>query len=107
MTTEITRIDLTDELLDRWLERLKDPTTQRHERSLRSSSNPEAMCCLGHLCDLVDPDEWSGRFNCTWGGRSAFSPPIYRNGEKVQDQDLVVVNDGENRFPIAEIEALR
>lgn len=54
-------IDLTDELLDRWTERLEHPDTQRTTGKLRDLENPDAMCCIGHLADIVDPNAWSTR----------------------------------------------
>ena len=115
----ITPIDLTDELLDRWIERLKDPATKRHTGSLRSIADPDAMCCLGHLADIVNPDGWrdsAGR-GYSWGDGYDDAYYICRNGDEVDVGKLYAINDGgwdpaegchvEGRFPVAEIEALR
>ena len=107
----MTTIDLTDELLDRWLERLQHPDTEQEFGRLRRRST-RAMCCLGHLCDLVDPDGWkdsSWTLDVFWGpgDHAGVSPPIYRNGVEVDRDMLAAINDNERRFPIEEIEALR
>ena len=107
-----TTIDLTDELLDRWLERLKDPETKRNTGALRSTADPDAMCCLGHLADIVDPDGWRRRREdggYAWESDSLDPYKLVRNGDRVNANLLWNINDNvfHGRFPIAEIEALR
>ncbi len=43
---------------ERWIERLREPGRKQTRGVLRGYDDPEAMCCLGHLCDEQDPDGW-------------------------------------------------
>lgn len=47
-----------------WLERLRDPRSKQAQRALRIG---EGMCCLGHLCHIIDPTGWSRRTPDTVG----------------------------------------
>lgn len=44
------------EIRQRWLEALRSEKYSQGRNLLRQEGN--AFCCLGVLCDLVDPDGW-------------------------------------------------
>jgi len=43
------------ELKKKWIARLRDPNTKQGQYNLKTSYG---FCCLGVLCDLVDPNIW-------------------------------------------------
>ena len=47
------------ELKARWLEALRSGRYQQGRQSLRPTL--ESYCCLGVLCDVIDPQGWDGR----------------------------------------------
>jgi hypothetical protein len=61
MTTDIDR-----DLVIRWVKRLRDPLSRQAKQVLRSTEDHAAMCCLGHLCDIVDPDGWGMDIDGEW-----------------------------------------
>jgi hypothetical protein len=64
------RIDT--ELVARWIEALEGDRYRQGEQYLHPT--PETFCCLGVLCDLIDPAAWDddGR----WHGEHAVLPGI-------------------------------
>lgn len=40
----------------KWIDYLKEPTTQKHVGSLESPTNSDSRCCLGHACHVLIPD---------------------------------------------------
>ena len=44
------------EAFDLWLKQLRDPRSQRYRYELQSASQPNARCCLGHLCHALGVD---------------------------------------------------
>lgn len=98
-------IELTDTQANDWLSRLEDPETRRFENRLRSTRDSEAMCCLGHLGDIIDPEAWAAMANGAWKwGNSVLSlPEVTYRGVELDQNALAVVNDAEHRFPVAEV----
>ena len=101
-------IELTDELLDRWLERLRDPKARKARGRLRNKRG--GMCCLGHLADLVDPDwrvnPWDGSVHHASLNVTLLSK-LTRNGQTIPQTPLAEANDDDPGFPIHLIERLR
>lgn len=52
---------LDKELRDRWIEALKSGKYQQGKGKLRyRKEDSDQFCCLGVLCDVVDPEGWKG-----------------------------------------------
>jgi hypothetical protein len=94
-------IELTDQQADDWLARLEDPATKRFERRLRGRDDPEAMCCLGHLADIIDPEGWTGTE--TWWSWESSIPSVTYRGLPLDQNRMTGINDYQHRFPIPEI----
>lgn len=49
----------------KWIDFLKEPTTQKATDYLVDSENPEARCCLGHACHVLEIafDPKTGRYD--------------------------------------------
>ncbi len=43
-------------LLNKWIARLEDPNAKQAREVLRDENG--GMCCLGVLCDIVNPNNW-------------------------------------------------
>ena len=102
------KIELTDKQANDWLARLEDPNTKRAEGRLRGSSDPEAMCCLGHLADILDSQAWTkGDMWWSWGDGNLGSgyglPRVTYRGLPLDQTNMASVNDYQHRFPIEEI----
>ena len=52
-------------LLNKWIARLEDPTTKQGKNMLLKKDG--SMCCLGVLCDIVDPNGWTEMPDEDWG----------------------------------------
>lgn len=97
-------IELTDQQADDWLARLEDPATKRGTGRLRDKGDPEVMCCLGHLADILDPGGWEMvRGLLEWGGSDVHLPDVTYRGMELGQYDMASINDVEDRFPIDEI----
>lgn len=97
-------IELTDQQADDWLARLEDPSTKRAERWLRDANIPEAMCCLGHLADILDPNGWKMvGLRWSWWRSDVGLPRVTYRGLPLDQQLMAGINDGERRFPVPEI----
>ena len=107
-------IDLTDDLLDRWIARLEHPSSERARGQLRDPNNPHAMCCLGHLADMLNPDGWKRKPGGSWLHLTVDPYDLSRHGRDIRSYRLASINDGAvlhgrdtGRFPIEELKALR
>ena len=74
----------------KWLARLRDPSAKQARERLRID---DAMCCLGHFCDVLDPEGWEGNYHRT---RIGFPPTplasVAKLSESVQNY-LAHAND--------------
>lgn len=97
-------------LLNKWIERLEDPNTMQGKGGLRTL---HGFCCLGVLCDIVDPtgwnkDQWGWFFNYKQNITiRGFLPPILaqENGMEPigissgsREAALSTLNDGNYTF---------
>lgn len=79
------------ELKRKWIEALRSGKYQQGRGSLR---NPETncFCCLGVLCDIVDPEGWMEDFPRLHRGRGTFVAVsklgVENPGELVRQNDL-------------------
>lgn len=102
-------IELTDQQADGWLARLEDPATIGAERRLRDMYDPKAMCCLGHLADILDPEGWvKGEASWFWPARLSARnavdlPHVTYRGLPLDQGRMASINDSQHRFPIPEI----
>lgn len=94
-----------------WLEALRSGKYKQGKLCLRDQDN--AFCCLGVLCDLVDPDKWFREEDKDTG-------PIYWNyGDKLDNDPLSYAlpplearlfwndkGDSQNTFPVASPEGI-
>ena len=94
-------IELTDTQVDDWLARLEDPATKRTVGWLRNRDVPEAMCCLGHLADIIDPEAWTE--DVIWRSWKHSIPHVTYRGLPLDRCSMAEINDDEDRFPIPEI----
>lgn len=51
------------ELKAKWVAALRDPERKQTQGVLRRGN---AMCCLGVLCDVIDPEKWQSDDGLTW-----------------------------------------
>jgi hypothetical protein len=97
-------IELTDTQVDSWLARLENPATKRFEKQLRNIDDPEAMCCLGHLADIIDPNGWvKDRGAWRWAGDAWTLPQVSYLSLFLNRTLMADVNDNQHLFPIPEI----
>jgi len=53
---------------DKWLEALRSKDYVQGRKRLRyKTSNEDTYCCLGVLCDLIDPEAWET--DMSWRGK--------------------------------------
>lgn len=50
-------------MLNEWIKRLEDPNAKQAIGTLNCESG---MCCLGVLCDIVDPNGWTDGYHKTF-----------------------------------------
>lgn len=91
------------ELKKRWLEALRSGEYKQGQRRLRNNSDEH--CCLGVLCDLIDPGAWeSGMEGYRWKeGHSGLIPDatLDRIGLRSSDQATCArLNDHGNSFDV-------
>lgn len=77
------------ELKRKWVEALRSGKYEQGHGALRKD---DKFCCLGVLCDVVDPNGWSE--DCYWRGEYAL-PPSHVLGN-LTASDLVYLNDEKN-----------
>ena len=85
--------------LTQWVARLRDPSSLQTRCHLREAGT-RAMCCLGHLGDLIDPDGWRSNY---WRGARA-NLGVHRPSWMSRRQlfDAIHLNDHQ-RLSLAEI----
>ena len=49
-----TSVHAKQEKMRRWISYLREPGRRKHKDALQSVSDPEARCCLGHLCHTLN-----------------------------------------------------
>jgi len=64
------------ELKAKWIEALRSGRYKQGRGFLRNAN--DEFCCLGVLCDIVDPSRWekNGNKACAWDGLRMY-PPDY------------------------------
>lgn len=65
------------ELRDRWIAALTDGSYQQgqgHLRYVRQLDGTPLYCCLGVLCDIIDPNGWSDIMGAHRLGHGLLSP---------------------------------
>lgn len=62
---------------EQWAARLRDPNSRQAGGQLMSRDG--AMCCLGHLADLIDSDGWQGKFWHDLGSNLSGKGPAWIN----------------------------
>lgn len=94
---------LTKQLKTKWIRALK---SGKYKQTTGALKNHEGFCCLGVLCDLINPKGWRGdkdyEFNFN-GSRTGFMP--VRMGilpKKIQKQLADLNDNGESFEDIAE-----
>jgi hypothetical protein len=79
-------------LKTKWIEALE---SGRYKHSRLSLRNMAGYCCLGVLCDIVDPNGWDGNvFMYEEEGRGGYLPEKLRT-------DLGIQSDLETRLSVA------
>ena len=79
-----------------WLERLRSGEYEQIQGRLRSD---DGYCCMGVLCEIIDPNKWQTRDNLDWewgyGGTKIPESVLYEIGltEGIQ-RVLLKRNDG-------------
>ena len=97
-------IELTDTQADNWLARVEDPATKRAEEWLRDMDDPEAMCCLGHLADIINSNGWWKITSSLWSWGGYGLPKVTYRGVELDQGLMSDINDREHRFPVREIQ---
>jgi hypothetical protein len=58
---------ITKELLTKWLEALRSGKYTQARQLLRGGDSfCPSFCCLGVLCDIIDPKGWKKYYNANW-----------------------------------------
>lgn len=96
------------DLRDRWIAALESGEYQQADGRLRRASlhgDGDAYCCLGVLCNLLDPNAWDATEDGfqVWGDeKSIFIPPVEALARVGLDEgiagDLATRNDGGDTF---------
>ena len=97
---------MTPELKSSWLEALRSGRYPQGRGALKSRDLDGSVryCCLGVLCDLMDPNKWSltpASLAYKWDGRAGTLPDYVKAelGMREKTGKLVVMNDnGCNTF---------
>lgn len=71
------------QLKEQWVNALRSGDYGQSQKILRDPEDENAYCCLGVLCDLIDPDGWSyhEKFGWYWhdpetgAARDTYLPP--------------------------------
>lgn len=84
------------ELKTKWLEALRSGKYTQGTSQLRSTK--DEYCCLGVLCNVIDPEKWveNHNENYCWGGRAGFVPDITKEQiglNKPDENHLAEMND--------------
>lgn len=53
------------DLLKRWVAALRSGDYEQGKSQLRNIKNE--YCCLGVLCDVIDPTQWGKNYHGKWG----------------------------------------
>lgn len=92
---------LTKEQKTKWVAALRSGKYKQGAGCLRSYNYGYVYCCLGVLCDIIDPDGWNAEFG-THYGCPTFSHPFFTNNPEYVDtvkldegyvDNLVAMND--------------
>jgi hypothetical protein len=93
---------MTPEVKSEWLRALRSGDYQQGKATLRG---PNGFCCLGVLCDVVNPNAWvpanvpqAGMYR--WYGERTILPEDFKVAAGVDDDaesELVNMNDHEDR----------
>lgn len=86
---------MNEEIKVKWVEKLRSGEYVQGHGVLRFN---DEYCCLGVLCDIVDPDGWDGRYY-VFSDQSGFAappPPLMDeiNLDNVAAITLIGMNDG-------------
>jgi hypothetical protein len=92
------------ELKAKWLEALRSGKYEQGQRSLKSLDRK--YCCLGVLCDIMDPESWSkaGEHEGMWNSFAESREVLHdtalsRVGLREEEQkELIKMNDGGKSF---------
>lgn len=89
------------EIKAQWLEALRSGKYKQGRGMLRTPEN--SFCCLGVLCDVVDPNKWKEIYLGEWvyGDRNevAFLPNEIKRLAGIDDTvTLINMNDGKASF---------
>lgn len=86
------------DLKRKWIKALRSGKYEQGRERLRS---PHGFCCLGVLCDIVDPSKWSERKlqGFSYLGRIATLPPeLFSAQDLTASSQLIVMNDSGKSF---------
>ena len=62
------------EAFDHWLLQLRHPDSLKHRGELEDSKNPNARCCLGHLCHALGIESYVGQTRVYYQNNSTVLP---------------------------------
>lgn len=83
------------EIKERWLKALRSSKYQQGRGRLRTGSafphGKDAFCCLGVLCDITSPNEWS----YIWTSGKIGSQVASELGVELYQTKLITMNDKE------------
>lgn len=85
-------------LKSRWVEALRSGLYKQGRTRLRD--NNEAYCCLGVLCDVIDPKGWThDAEGYRWSGQNSYLPVELNRELQLFDKEiaLTVMNDNGNQ----------
>lgn len=86
------------EMKAKWIEALRSGRYLQARERLRAG---KGFCCLGVLCDLVDPAAWEGE---RWGDATSVLPMAINNKYNINgDQENVVAKMNDDGSSFAEI----
>lgn len=87
------------EVRQSWVAALRDPAAKQTQGSLR---DPDGMCCLGVLCNTIDPEGWrtNAMGDYIFGDMPMYPPPAVREAAGLTATSmsrLSNLNDSQNR----------
>lgn len=89
-------IPITQKLKDKWVTALRSGEYTQGRGGLRIN---DTFCCLGVLCDLIDPTKWTSytnnhRLHYLYDGGALFPPKNLALSDNIMNK-LTVLNDSE------------
>lgn len=95
------KIKFTQELKDKWLTALRSGEYSQTSYSLRDENG---FCCLGVLCDIIDPEGWCGNLEDVEDDSKKHRLGHIVYGEHFFDKFMTIPDDLYSLLPISYVE---